>query len=63
MSDLFTLSGTVERDPAIEAWLRAHDDELGVMTRAWEACLTWANLQYQIVDPSVCARIAAIRPH
>lgn len=25
----------VPRDPAVEAWLRAHDDELGALARRW----------------------------
>ncbi|TAJ19186.1 MAG: DUF1801 domain-containing protein [Planctomycetota bacterium] len=25
----------VRRDPAVDAWLRAHDDELGLLARRW----------------------------
>jgi hypothetical protein len=27
--------GSVRRDPAIEAWMRAHADELGALARRW----------------------------
>lgn len=33
MSDLFTLHGATKRDPAVAAWLRAQDDELGARDR------------------------------
>ena len=32
---LLRLSGVVERDPAIEAWMGAHGGELGAIARAW----------------------------
>jgi hypothetical protein len=32
---LFRLDGTQERDPAIDAWLKAHEGALGEMARAW----------------------------
>jgi hypothetical protein len=35
MSQLFRFSDAVRRDPAVEAWLRAHDDELGTIARRW----------------------------
>lgn len=35
MDDLLRLSGAVERDPAIEAWMKAHKGELGAMARQW----------------------------
>jgi hypothetical protein len=31
--------GTVERDPAIEAWLNQHDDERGAIARQWFAVM------------------------
>lgn len=34
-TELFRLSGTVLRDPAIEAWLNADGGELGVIARKW----------------------------
>ena len=37
MSDLFMLSSTVERDPAIEAWLDDQTPELGSIARRWFA--------------------------
>jgi hypothetical protein len=35
MSQLFRLSGTLRRDPAIEAWMRAHAGELGAIAERW----------------------------
>jgi hypothetical protein len=34
-ADLLQFDGTVERDPAIDAWMKGHDDELGAIARAW----------------------------
>ena len=34
-SDLLLLDGTVERDPAIDAWLDARGGELGAIAREW----------------------------
>lgn len=34
-TDLFRLDGTVKRDPAIDAWLREHDGELGTIAQDW----------------------------
>ena len=33
--DLLRFNGTVERDPAIDAWLQAHGGELGAIAREW----------------------------
>jgi hypothetical protein len=33
--ELFRLSGTVERDAAIEAWMSEHPGELGAIARRW----------------------------
>lgn len=35
MDDLLRFSGALERDPAIEAWMKAHKGELGAMARQW----------------------------
>jgi hypothetical protein len=34
-TELLRLDGTVERDPAIDAWLQAHGGELGKIARHW----------------------------
>lgn len=34
-TDLLRFNGAVERDPAIEAWLKQHPGELGAMAREW----------------------------
>jgi len=36
---LLRFNGALERDPAIEAWMRAHDGELGAMARRWFAVM------------------------
>lgn len=39
MTGLLRFGGTVERDPAIEEWMDAHDGELGAMARRWFAVM------------------------
>jgi hypothetical protein len=34
-TELFRLNGTLERDPAIDAWLKARKGELGTIAREW----------------------------
>jgi hypothetical protein len=34
-SELFRFNGAVERDPAIDAWMKAHAGELGDIARRW----------------------------
>lgn len=34
-TELLRFNGTVERDPAIEAWMNAHGGELGEIARRW----------------------------
>ena len=34
-TDLFRLNGTMERDPAIDAWLNERTGELGAVAREW----------------------------
>jgi hypothetical protein len=34
-TELFRLGGTVERDPAIDRWMRDHAGELGPIARQW----------------------------
>lgn len=34
-TDLFRVNGAVERDPAIDAWMKKHEGELGDLARAW----------------------------
>ncbi len=33
--DLLRFDGAVERDPALDAWMRAHAGELGAMAQRW----------------------------
>jgi hypothetical protein len=35
MSQLLRFSGAIKRDQAIEAWMRAHADELGEIAQRW----------------------------
>ena len=35
MSQLFRLSGSVKRDPAIENWMKTHGGELGAIAQHW----------------------------
>ena len=34
-TELLRFNGAVERDPAVEAWMRAHGGELGAMAQRW----------------------------
>jgi len=34
-AELLRFNGTVERDPAIDAWIKAHKGELGAIARQW----------------------------
>ena len=34
-TELFRLNGAVERDPAIDAWMKAHAGELGAIAQQW----------------------------
>lgn len=34
-SKLFRLNGAVDHDPAIDAWIKAHPGELGVLAQRW----------------------------
>ena len=38
-SELLRFDGAVERDPAIQAWMKAHAGELGAMAREWFAVM------------------------
>ena len=38
-ADLLRFNGSVERDPAIEAWMKQHPGELGAMARQWFAVM------------------------
>jgi hypothetical protein len=34
-TELFRLDGAVERDPAVDAWMKKHQGELGAIAREW----------------------------
>ena len=34
-TELFRLNGTLEHDPAIDAWMKAREGELGMIAREW----------------------------
>jgi hypothetical protein len=34
-AELLRFNGTLKRDPAIDAWMKAHDVELGAIAREW----------------------------
>jgi hypothetical protein len=38
-TDLLRFDGTVEHDPAIDAWLKQHEGELGAIARKWFAVM------------------------
>ncbi len=63
MTPLFMLAGTVERDPAIDAWMREHDDDLGVIAKRWWRVMRdcGPDVREVIHDgcPTACVRGAA----
>jgi hypothetical protein len=38
-TNLLRFDGTVERDPAIDAWMKQHEGELGAIARKWFAVM------------------------
>jgi len=38
-TELLRFNGTVERDPAIDAWMKQHPGELGAIARHWFAVM------------------------
>jgi hypothetical protein len=34
-AELLRFNGAVERDPTIDAWLKAHEGELGILAHQW----------------------------
>jgi hypothetical protein len=37
-TELFRLNGAVERDPAIDGWMKEHAGELGAITSTYSRC-------------------------
>jgi hypothetical protein len=37
--EIFRVNGTVTRDPAVDAWMKARDGELGAIARLWFAAM------------------------
>ncbi len=35
MDRIFHFSGAIKRDPTVDAWMKEHSDELGVVARRW----------------------------
>jgi hypothetical protein len=63
MTPLFLLPGSVERDPAIGNWRRAHTGELGTIARLWFAVMRGRgdDVRELVHDgfPTVCVADAA----
>ena len=60
---LFRLSSTAKRDPAIDAWMDAHADDLGAIARRWFDVLRQCgdDVREELHDghPTVCVGDAA----
>ena len=63
MNRLFRFSSAVERDPAIDAWMKAHSDELGAIAQHWFAVMRECgdDVRELLHDgrPTACAADAA----
>ncbi len=63
MSQLFLFPEATKRDPSVEAWMRAHDDELGAIARRWfevmRACGDDVRELLHDGHPTACAGEAA----
>lgn len=63
MSDLFRFPSSVERDPAVERWMREHSGELGAIARRWfEVMRTCGDDVRELLHdghPTACAGDAA----
>lgn len=63
MNQIFRLSGSLERDPAIGAWMDAHSGELGAIGRHWfdviRACGNDVREVMHEGQPTACVADAA----
>jgi len=62
-TELFRLSGAVERDPAIEGWMKEHPGELGAIAQKWFAVMRECGDEVRELlhdgCPTACLRDAA----
>ena len=69
MTQLFRLSNTVRRDPAIEAWMREHADALGALAQRPEhdvdakALVTLIETAYTDMKGRLAMTFPASRTH
>src|SRR5215472_9346903 len=63
MSQLFRLSGSVKRDPAIDIWLKEHTGELGQIAKHWFGIMRTCGDDVREVlhdgHPTACVTVAA----
>jgi hypothetical protein len=63
MSRLFLFPGALRTDPAVEAWMREHSDDLGLIARHWfsviRACGNDVRELLHDGHPTACAGDAA----
>lgn len=63
MRQLFRLTNTVKRDPAIEVWMREHSVDLGAIARKWFEVMRGCGEDVTEVlhdgHPTACVRDAA----
>jgi hypothetical protein len=63
MNQLFRLSGSVKRDPAISAWMKEHSGALGAIARRWFDVMRDCGDDVREVlhdgHPTACVRDAA----
>lgn len=63
MSQLFRFPRSVKRDPAIEAWMREHSDELGAIAQRWFTVMRYCGDDVREVlhdgHPTACVADAA----
>jgi hypothetical protein len=64
-TELFRLNGAVERDPAIDGWMKEHAGELGAIARKWFAVMRESGDEVRELlhdgCPTACLGDAAFR--
>jgi hypothetical protein len=62
-TELFRLNGAVERDPAIDGWMKEHGGELGAIAQKWfEVMRKWGDEVRELLHdgcPTACLGDAA----
>jgi len=62
-TELFRLNGAVERDPAIDRWMKEHAGELGAIAQKWfEVMRKCGDEVRELCMTAVRLRVSEMRP-